>query len=98
MIGRAPQSVPLQEVPELISQLGGFSVDTALGTRRLLGDTCRNCIGGRGRDLRCAAAATMYESVSSNARLPFGEGGLLEDKESIGISHVELVQNVQRWK
>ena len=101
MIGRASQSAALEEVPELIGELGSFSVDVPLCTRRLLGDTCRNCISGRGRSPGCAVAAaagaTIYESVSSNTKLGFGQG-----KESIGIywdlsiSHVELVQNVQR--
>jgi len=71
MIGRATQSAPLQKVVELIGQSDGFIVDTALCARRWLVDICRNCIGGRGRDLSCAAAATMYESVSSQSRVPF---------------------------
>lgn len=89
MIGRASQSAALEEVPELIGELGGFSVDVPLCTRRLLGDTCRSCISGRGRGPRCAATAaaaaatgaTIYESVSSKRKLGFGQG-----KESIGIS------------
>jgi hypothetical protein len=88
MIGRATQSAPLQKVAELIGQSGGFIVDTALCARRLLVDICRNCIGGRGRDLSCAAAAaTMYESVSNHGKDPLPPGGLQEGKESIEISH-----------
>lgn len=95
MIGRATRSVALQKVAELIGQLNGFIVDTALCARHLLDDICRNCIGGRGRALSCAAAATMYESVSSHTKIPSARraaGG----KESIEISHVELVQSMQR--
>ena len=87
MIASVSQSVPLQEVPKLISQLGGFSVDIPLCTRPLLGGTCRNCIGGRGRDLRCAAAAaaaTMYESVSGTIKPRFGQVGCWREKSLLG--------------
>jgi len=96
MIGRSTRSAPLQKVTELIGQSSGFIVDTALCARGLLVDICRNCIGGRGRDLSRATAATMYESVSSHAKIPLPPGGLQEGKESIGVSHMGLVQNVQR--
>lgn len=75
MIGRATRSAPLQKVAELIGQSSSFIIDTVLCARRLLEGICGNCISGRGRDLSCAAAATMYESVSSHAKIPFRQVG-----------------------